>query len=245
MGGYLLRSEDGQAGRDRVQRIEDAFAGQLGERWAVDIGEVRAALAEDAKGPLDHGVLFPPGMPYHQKALLAAFVIRINKNKDLGNALIGALARAWAEHHDIPENCQTLIELKEERKKGKIKVVVIHRRPIADLVNETLCDRKQMRALLPVYETHGWTTTFFLGAQELARKKSGVLATAEFNWLRAQDRRLYYALNALGRRSFFVEASGAITHWRMECQAGKALQKPAIGIAVESIQGEIERYRKK
>ena len=48
---------------------------------------------------------------------------------------------------------------------------------------------------------------------ELARA-DGVLAVAEFIWLKPVDRRLWYMLGSAGRQTPFVEVSGPSSHCR-------------------------------
>jgi hypothetical protein len=60
----------------------------------------------------------------------------------------------------------------------------------------------------------------------------GVLASAQFLWLRGVDRELWYACNNLGRRTFHSEGAGALAHFMAEDAAGKALPIPRLETAL-------------
>jgi intracellular multiplication protein IcmP len=60
----------------------------------------------------------------------------------------------------------------------------------------------------------------------------GVLAPAQFLWLRGVDRNLWYALNNLGRRSFHSEGMGAMAHFMAEQAAKKPLPIPRVDTAI-------------
>jgi intracellular multiplication protein IcmP len=66
----------------------------------------------------------------------------------------------------------------------------------------------------------------------------GVLAAAQFLWLRGVDRDLWYSLNNLGRRSFHSEGAGALAHYMAEDIAGKAVP----GARLETAIGALNQY---
>ena len=82
---------------------------------------------------------------------------------------------------------------------------------------------------------HAYRTTAILGVLKWARTMGGVLASAQFLWLRATDRGLWYPLNNLGRRSFHVEGSGAMAHFMAEQNAKKPLPIPRVDTAITAI----------
>jgi hypothetical protein len=78
-----------------------------------------------------------------------------------------------------------------------------------------------------------------------ARLRSGVLAPAQFAFLKLVDRRLWYALHALGfeadaplthsHPSQRVEAMGARAHWAAERTIGAPIPTPEIDAAIAAI----------
>lgn len=81
---------------------------------------------------------------------------------------------------------------------------------------------------------HAYVTTFMATLLEMARS-DGVLATAEFLWLKPVDRRLWYVLNNVGRRTAIVEVAGIISHWQAEKQVHRALKTPMVKYAVDAL----------
>ncbi|WNV05930.1 hypothetical protein RP726_05820 [Candidatus Methylospira mobilis] len=64
---------------------------------------------------------------------------------------------------------------------------------------------------------HQFNITWLMSLLLAARKK-GVLACSQFIWLRPYDRRLWYALNQLGGKRAWVEATGAWLQFHYEQQ---------------------------
>ena len=61
-----------------------------------------------------------------------------------------------------------------------------------------------------------------------ARSEGGVLAPAQFLWLRGHDRALWYPLNNLGRKSFHIEAMGAMCQYKAEKRVSRPIPKGEI-----------------
>jgi len=70
------------------------------------------------------------------------------------------------------------------------------------------------------------------------RKRAGVMAPAQFNWLKLVDRRLWYALHSLGMPNPYVEARGARDHYAAECLIGEPIHAPSIDRAALGLQAE-------
>ena len=68
-----------------------------------------------------------------------------------------------------------------------------------------------------------------------AREEGGVLAPAQFVWLRAYERLLWYPLNNLGRQSYHMEAIGAMTHYKSEKLAQRPIPRPKVADAIKSL----------
>jgi len=82
---------------------------------------------------------------------------------------------------------------------------------------------------------HGTRETFLMGLLEEARRHGGILASAEFVWLKGVDRPLWYALNNLDRRNVFVEGLAAMVHYQAEVLQGRALTEPRVEEAIEGL----------
>jgi intracellular multiplication protein IcmP len=74
-------------------------------------------------------------------------------------------------------------------------------------------------------------------------KEKGVLAPAEFLWLKSKDRTLWYALQNLGRKSFFIEGASAHYHWSIEHKVNKKIEFPVLDNLVDSLRRKNEKYK--
>jgi intracellular multiplication protein IcmP len=82
---------------------------------------------------------------------------------------------------------------------------------------------------------HAYTTTVMAGMLNLART-DGVLATAEFLWLKKIDRRLWYMLNDVGRQTSAVEVAGPFAHFMVESRLKAALKAPYVETALDALE---------
>ena len=71
-------------------------------------------------------------------------------------------------------------------------------------------------------------------------RSDGVLATAEFLWVKPVDRELWYMLNSVGRQTAVVEVSGCFAHWLAEVKLGAAIKTPMVKQAVDALQEALE-----
>jgi intracellular multiplication protein IcmP len=81
---------------------------------------------------------------------------------------------------------------------------------------------------------HAYVSTMLSSMLDLARG-SGVLATADFLWLKPLDRRLWYVLNCVGRQTAFCEAAGIFSHWLVERKVGYPFKVPMVDSAVNAL----------
>ena len=70
-------------------------------------------------------------------------------------------------------------------------------------------------------------------------RTDGVLATAEFIWLKPLDRRLWYVLNSVGRQTPFCEVAGPIAHLKIEDRLRRAIKVPMVGEAVNALEAAL------
>jgi intracellular multiplication protein IcmP len=96
--------------------------------------------------------------------------------------------------------------------------------------------RKEARDLeRTVCERHAYVETALASALVFARECGGVLASAEFLWLKPVDRGLWYVMNNVGRRAFHPEAAGAMAHWKYELARKAPERAPHVDEAVEAM----------
>ncbi len=156
--------------------------------------------------------------PYEQ-IIFAACCLKAGRKRELSDDMMGRLASCWTDKEGLKLSKDPRL-LKEARK-------VIRNKDLA----------------LPVIKKcaqHAWTTTAMIRALSTAREEGGVMAPAQFVWLRAHDRVLWYPLNNLGRQSCHMEAIGAMAHYRLEKRSMRPIPKPKVQEAVQSIVNYME-----
>lgn len=151
-------------------------------------------------------------LPFYMQALLAAFALKGVQKRDESDDFLGRISRCWtAEKGFVPTP------------------------EIAAEVKKILADPAIGGPLMERASKHAYRTTALLGVLKWARFMGGVLAAAQFLWLRGTDRNLWYALNNQGRRSFHMEGAGAMAHFMAEDTAGKALPIPRLETAIVAL----------
>ena len=108
-----------------------------------------------------------------------------------------------------------------------------------------LADRSMFSAAEQVAARHAYTAPALMTVLNTARLRAGVLAPAQFAWLKLVDRPLWYALQSLGFESegigrylhpnARVEAAGARDHWASERAAGQPITWPCVERALHSL----------
>jgi len=150
----------------------------------------------------------------HKQILLAAFCLKAARKRSQSDEMMGRLAQCWTVEKGLKLSRDRSL-LREARKV---------------LADKSLSDVTLQRA-----NRHAYETTALMGALATAREEGGVLAPAQFVWLRAYDRTLWYPLNNLGRESNHAEALGAMAHYRSEKRTQRPIPVPKMEEAVESI----------
>lgn len=95
-----------------------------------------------------------------------------------------------------------------------------------------------------IIEQHAYTHTLMMSLLEYARKK-GVFPSSEFFWLRAIDRKLWYALNNVGRSVAWTEVAGIYGHWLAEKANGEAVIRPYVQKSVEAFAEAVKNIKLK
>jgi len=154
--------------------------------------------------------------PY-QQVLLAAFTLKAARKRQEADDLLGELAICWTQ-------------------KGGLRLTGA----IVSKSRKILRDKDMTSDILHECNRHAYVTTALIGALEKARAEGGVLAPAQFLWLRGHERWLWYPLNNLGRQAFHAEAIGAMSHYRAEKQVGRPIPKPMMKDAVNVLKTYLE-----
>lgn len=186
-------------------------------------------------GQLDEGVAFiafakqlgprwqgPMRLPPYKQILLAACCLKAARKRGESDSMLGRLAKCWSNDKGL--------QLGKDRKLLKDARDVLKNK---DLAGPTLSKCNQ----------HSFHTTAILRALQTAREEGGVLAPAQFVWLRGHDRNLWYPLNNLGRQAFHMEALGAMAHFKAEKMTRRPIPKPKVDTAIGSISEYINSSR--
>lgn len=145
-------------------------------------------------------------LPPHTKALYAAFAARIE--------------------HDTDGCLEYLAKLAKSASKGEMDYSM----------TETLLKKyRDSKAIVLSQTKHAYVSTMMATMLELARS-DGVLASANFLWIKPIDRRLWYILNSVGRQVAVPEVGGIFAHWLAEKQMGRSLTVPMIEEAVNALE---------
>lgn len=89
---------------------------------------------------------------------------------------------------------------------------------------------------------HAYVYGFMASLLECART-DGVVASAEFLWLKPLDRRLWFVLNGVGRQTAVTEVAAPVAHWKAEKRFKCALRIPMIHEAVKAIDLAIKEVK--
>jgi len=157
--------------------------------------------------------------PYKQ-VLVAACCLKASRKRADSDSMLGRLAQSWTGKSGMKIDRQLLREARSV------------------LSNSTLSG-----STLKKCNEHAWETTAIMRALSNAREEGGVLAPAQFVWLRAHDRALWYPLNNLGRQSLHLEAIGATAHFKAEKLAQRPIPRPKVSDSVKSLSEYIESPR--
>lgn len=160
-------------------------------------------------GPRWNGI---ENQPPYIRALWAAYALKGAQKREESDEFLGRLAMCWDEKTGFNMTPEVSAEVKK-----------------------IFADPKMMDKPKEVAAEHAYRTTALLAVLRWARSMGGVLAPAQFLWLRGTDRNLWYALNNLGRRSFHAEGMGAMAHFMAEQAAKKPLPIPRVDTAVVTL----------
>jgi intracellular multiplication protein IcmP len=161
-------------------------------------------------------------LPPYLQVLLAAFALKTVRKRDEADDILGRIAGCW------------------DHKKG---LQLSREKGLVSRARKILKDPKISEKIIRECNRHAFITTAMLGALKLARSEGGVLAPAQFVWLRGHERTLWYPLNNLGRQSFHAEAMGAMSHFRAESMVQRPIPKPMMQGAMETMEDYAKTLR--
>ena len=150
----------------------------------------------------------------YKQVLLAAFCLKASRKRKQCDEMLGRLAKCWSFKEGMKFSRDSKL-LKDAQ--------------------DVLRDKKLAGETLSQANRHAFEATAMLRALQYAREEGGVLAPAEFVWLRAHDRNLWYPLNNLGRQSHHMEALGAMSHFKAEKLTQRPIPVPKVEHAVQTI----------
>lgn len=162
------------------------------------------------------------GLDDYKLILLATFCLKASRKREETDKMLGRLALCWSARDGL-----NLAKDKKLLKDAK----------------KILGDKKLSGATLAQANRHAFETTAMLRALQFAREEGGVLAPAQFVWMRAHDRQLWYPLNNMGRQSFHMEALGAMSHFKAEKLTQRPIPVPKVEHAVQTIQDYMKSAR--
>ena len=151
-------------------------------------------------------------LPIHLQAVYAACALKYKRKRKECEALLGEIAKAWSAKSGFKPDAAL---------KSKIRKIIANKDLGREL--EKYCNK------------HAFQTTAMLRALNRAREEGGVLASAEFVWLRGFDRTTWYPLNNLGRKSYHAEAAGALSHYTHELIAGQKIPTPRFDDVIKAL----------
>lgn len=157
----------------------------------------------------------PNALPDYMQVLLAAFCLKAARKRKDADDMLGQLAQCWSIRRG-------LVLAKNPKLLREARAILKNK----DLAGKTLAQANR----------HAFITTAMLRALAFAREEGGVLAPAQFVWLRAHDRTLWYPLNNMGRQSYHTEALGAMAHFKAERLTQRPIPVPKVENAVKTLQ---------
>jgi len=185
---------------------ENAELTKIGaQREKVTVGLLRAEAHQVFAMQLGQYWHGTEKLPIHVKALFGVFAARGNRDQDAAKAMLDQLGRSSVTGQLDFSGAEELV------KKYKDTPLVSR-----------------------VIQKHAFVMTVMASMLQLARE-DGVVASADFLWLKLVDRPLWYTLNAIGRQTPPSEVGGIIAHWLAEKKLGRRISVPMVEEAVKAL----------
>lgn len=149
----------------------------------------------------------PDRLPEHVKALFAVFIGRGCRDSKAAMSLVAQFAYSMGRTGELDTT-------------GVDEMIAKH------INNEDVQD---------LLRQHAYISTVMTSMLGFARQ-DGVLATADFIWLKPIDRTIWYTLNSVGRQTPAVESGGIYAHWLAERALRRPLTVPMVDEATKALQ---------
>jgi intracellular multiplication protein IcmP len=104
---------------------------------------------------------------------------------------------------------------------------------------ELLKKHQNNKLIAKITQQHAFVTTV-MASMLMTARNDGVVASADFLWLKVVDRPLWFLLNSVGRRTVFAEAAGPFGHWIAELQLGQAIRLPMVEEAINGLDAALK-----
>ena len=206
------------------------------EEWLArfgrrQVGSFDQAAAHDAlRHQLGPRWTAPEAAEPAVRCLFTAFALHMAEHRDDALQLLGTLAAGLGDQG-------------EDRAEGPDKPLALDRAVVAQA--DAILSGMNAEDARGVASRHAYTNPAMMELLVEARRRAGVLAPAQFAWLKLVDRRLWYTLHSLGYETDGfgrylhpnprVEAIGARDHWAAERAVGGPLIEPNVSRAVEAL----------
>lgn len=151
--------------------------------------------------------------PPQAYALAAAFMARMNRDRDSANLILQTLDKTTTA--------------------GK---------PDFSVARSVLKKYQHAENVQEILAKHAYLLTVMSSLLEASRD-DGVVPTSEFLWLKPIDRRLWYMLNSIGRQTPFAEVGGPFAHWRAEKEMGRRCLVPMIDEAIKALELAVKEVK--
>ncbi len=152
-------------------------------------------------------------LPIHLLALAAVFCARINRDRDSAEVLLNNINKSVSSG-----------KISFNGAKALLKKYVNH-----EIVQE-------------VGASHAYILTAMASLLYKARD-DGVMASADFLWLKTVDRRAWYMLNSVGRQTPYVEVGAPFAHWKAELALKRKSIVPMIDEAIKALELAVKEVK--
>jgi intracellular multiplication protein IcmP len=181
--------------------------------------------------------------------LASAIKIKMRLKKfEAKQVFLMQLGNYWHSPEKLPMHVRALLAMFAAKAHSDDKIVTRLNNQIATSAtksNSQNIDYSGIDALLAKYynekdvqqtiQQHAFVYTVMAAMLQLSRK-DGVYASSDFLWLKPIDRRLWYTLNTVGRKTAFPEVGGIFAHFEAELMYHKPLFVPMVDEAVEALE---------